>query len=115
MAGRLEFVDGRELLQLVTALGRIGSKATVAVPGLVVVLKHSHRDSRGAACEALGRIGSAAHGATEALSAVAEGDPVDFVRRAAQRANAEIIRQRAGQVAEKLNPETNSVPDELRE
>ena len=115
MAGRLEFVEGRELLQLVTALGRIGSKATVAVPGLVVILKHSHRDSRGAACEALGRIGSAAHGATEALSAVAEGDPVDFVRRAAQRANAEIIRQRAGQVAAKLNPETNPVPDELRE
>ena len=115
LAGRLESVDGQDLLQLVTALGRIGSKADVAVPGLVAILKHSHRDTRGAACEALGRIGSVTHGATEALAVVAQRDPVDFVRRAARRANAEITRQRADQVAAKLNPETRPVPDDLRE
>jgi HEAT repeat protein len=54
------------------------------------LLENKDQDIRGVACQALGRIGVAAEIAERHLERLAERDPVDFVRRAAERARARI-------------------------
>ena len=68
---------------MVTALGRIGAAADVAVPGLVVALRNENQDVRAATCEALGRIGLRSRPVVEGLAQLAKSDPVEFVRLAA--------------------------------
>lgn len=102
LSSKLDNAEGRELRLLAEALGRIGCGTTEGVVGLVRLLDHENQDTRGVACQALGRIGVAAGIADRRLERLARQDPVDFVRRAAVRARANIHLR--GSVADVAGP-----------
>ncbi|MEO2021736.1 MAG: HEAT repeat domain-containing protein, partial [Pirellulaceae bacterium] len=83
---RLNHPDQQTRHLSVKALGAIGPAARSAVPELVKLLAAADADLRGAACQALGKLGPAASSARQRLQQLANQDPIDFVRQAAQQA-----------------------------
>ena len=83
---RLNHPDQQTRHLSVKALGAIGPAARSAVPELVKLLADADADLRGAACQALGKLGPAASSARQRLQQLANQDPIDFVRQAAQQA-----------------------------
>ena len=83
---RLNHPDQQTRHLSIKALGAIGPAARSAVPELVKLLAAADADLRGAACQALGKLGPAASSARQRLRQLANQDPVDFVRQAAQQA-----------------------------
>ena len=74
-----------EQLEGVRTLGDFGQDAAVAVPDLILCLKHPHQEVRRAAVLALGRIGSKADAAVPQLLCL-RNDRSRVVRAAAEKA-----------------------------
>ena len=83
---RLNHPDQQTRHLSVKALGAIGPAARAAVPALVKLMTDADADLRGAACQALGKLGPTATSARQRLQQLANQDPIDFVRQAAQQA-----------------------------
>ena len=83
---RLNHPDQQTRHLSIKALGAIGPAARSAVPELVKLLAAADADLRGAACQTLGKLGPAATSARPRLQQLANQDPIDFVRQAAQQA-----------------------------
>jgi HEAT repeat protein len=74
-----------EQLEGVRTLGTFGQDAVIAVPDLILCLKHSHQEVRRAAVLALGRIGPKAEEAIPCLLRL-KNDRSRVVRAAAEKA-----------------------------